>query len=111
IYMTGNMFNFATNNFAYAKLRIVKKSQLYAFGNIGWFDRWNLKDATGHLAATVQPAQSFGPAPVGYLVSCDQISGNKITLWYVPNPSVARPALKKKGVTVSSFEQPPEADQ
>ena len=111
IYMTGNMFSFASDNFVYAKLRIVKKAEVYSFGRVHFFDRWAMKDATGQRAATIQPAHSIGNASVEFLASLDDISGHVLTLWSVPNPGAARPSLKKKAVTVSSFLVPPDAPQ
>ena len=111
IYMTGNMFNFNTDEFEFAKLRIVKKDEVYQFGTVHFFDRWNLKDATGRKADTVQPAHSFGATQIEYLVSLDGFGGNKLTLWNVPHPGASRPALKKKGVNVSSYAFPPDAPQ
>ncbi len=111
IYMTGNMFNFATDDFEFAKLRIVKKDEVYQFGTVHFFDRWNLKDATGRKADTVQPAHSFGATQIEYLVSLDGFGGNKLTLWNVPNPAASRPKLKKKGVNVGDYAFPPDAPQ
>jgi hypothetical protein len=111
IYMTGNMFSFASDNFVYAKLRIVKKSEAYSFGRVHFFDRWAMKDATGQRAATIQPAHSIGTARVEFLASLDDIRGQVLTLWSVPNPGAARPSLKKKAVTVSTYLVPPDASQ
>src|SRR5207249_3566243 len=84
IYMTSNMFD-AQDNFKYAKIRVLKKSQVYAFAGLNWHDLWGMTDATGKKAINIQPVQSFGNTPVEYLVSTNAISGNKISLWVISN--------------------------
>ena len=109
IYITANMFN-RQSQFVYAKLRILKKSQVYSFTGLTWRDFVNLKDSAQKTAINVQPVHSFGPAPVEYMVETDAVSGNKVTIWTITNP-VTTPALKKRGVLVSSYQVPPGATQ
>ena len=111
IYLTANMFRFGIDRFAYAKLRILDKSEVSKFGKIGYFDFFKMKDVTGELTGTLQPAHSFGTTSKEFLVSCSDVGGTKITLWRVSNPLAAEPSLRKKGVTVSSFRMPPDAQQ
>lgn len=109
IYITANMFN-RQSQFVFAKLRILKKSQVYSFAGLTWRDFVNLKDSAQKTAINVQPVHSFGLAPVEYLVETDAVSGNKVTIWTITNP-VTTPVLKKRGVLVSSYQVPPGAVQ
>jgi hypothetical protein len=111
IYLTANMFSFTTDNFANAKIRVLDKTKVYQFGTITWADFFNLHDATGQLAFTIQPVHSYGTVDREYLVSSNDDHGTKLTLWSIQNPSAAKPALLKKGVTVSTYKFPPDAPQ
>ena len=111
IYLTANMTNFTTFQYRYAKLRILKKSEVYAFANIHPRDFWNLKDATGALAFDIAPAHSFGNAEVEYMASTNLVSGNTLTLWSITGGGTNDPSLKKTGVTVSSYSIAPSAEQ
>lgn len=109
IYITANMFD-GQDRFRYSKLRILKKSQVYSFGNVTWRDFVNLKDAANKIAINVQPVHSFGDTPVEYLVETDAVGGNALTLWTLMNP-VTAPALQRRRVTVSDYHVPPPAAQ
>jgi len=111
IYLTADMSTFRTFLFRYAKLRILKKSEVYAFGNIGWHDIWKLVDASGKYAIHVEPAHSFGTVPAEYLVNTRNDSGNLITLWTLQNPTAAHPKLTKTAVKVAAYAAPPFALQ
>jgi hypothetical protein len=112
LYLTGNMFStLGTQPFVYGKIRIISKSQLYAFGPIQWSDFWNMIDATGVPAKNIQPAHCFGKTPVGYLANTNEAQGNQFTLWKVTNPGSSNPALSSLAVPVSSYLVPPNAVQ
>jgi hypothetical protein len=111
IYLTGNMTDFFTFAYKYAKLRVLKKSEVYAFGNIGWHDFWNLKDASGALAFDITPAHSFGKALAERMVSTDLESGNTLTLWTVTDGGTDHPVVTPVSVPVSSYSIAPPAVQ
>lgn len=111
IYLTGNMTMFNTFKFRYPKLRILKKSQVYSFGNLTWRDFYKMTDVTGFRAYSMEPVHSYGPAPVGYLVNTSPYDGNVLTLWTVTGATTGNPVLKKRAVHVSSYEFPPLAAQ
>ena len=112
IYLTANMYApFDGGSFAYSKLRILNKDQVYAFGNLLWFDFFSFLDATGELAFTVQPAHSFDSRSAAYLLSSDPFQGSKLTLFSLKNPTSILPLLSKKGVSVAAYSFPPDAAQ
>lgn len=110
IYMTANMANW-DYRFQYAKIRVLKKSEVYKFGKVKWHDFFKLADATGAKAISIQPAQSFGTAPVEYLLSSTATGGSKLTLWSITNPTAPSITLNKKEVSVTAYEPPPDASQ
>lgn len=115
VYISANMFTFPPGNvFQYAKLRILKKAQLYAGAALTWYDFWNLTNPDGSKAFTVQPAVHFrglGGNPPAYLVNALFPSGNKLTRWTLTNPVAAVPTLSRVSVNCLAYELPPSAQQ
>lgn len=105
IYLTGNMANWESR-FQYAKIRVLKKSEVYKFGKVNWHDFFKLADATGAKAVSIQPSQSIGTAPSGYLISSGARGASKLTLWNVANNNLTR-----KEVIVTGYLPPPDAPQ
>lgn len=110
IYITANMYVGDTDTYAYAKVRILKKSQVYASKPVTWHDFINLKEISGQKAINVQPAHCFDNTAVEYLVETNAVSGNKVTLFTIKNP-VTTPQISKRGITVSAYSVPPGAAQ
>jgi hypothetical protein len=99
VYLTGNMFSSQT--FVYAKIRILKKSELYhaATTTLTWRDFWDLRNEDTSQASSVRPAILRGrPATstAGTLISAP-ISPNAdyLTLWRVDNPTSDNPTLTR----------------
>jgi hypothetical protein len=111
VYLTGNMTAFRTYAFQYAKIRILKKSELYAFGNLTWRDFWKFTDGSGEFAYSVEPVHSYGPASVEYFVNTRELSGNTLTLFKMTNAATNQPLLSKINIPVSSYSAPPGAEQ
>lgn len=110
IYITANMWG-GDDTYRYAKLRILKKSRVYAFSELPWRDFINLKEVTGQKAINVQPVHSFGSPGVEYLVETNAVRGNRITLFALHNPASGSPTLTRKGIAVSAYDAPPGALQ
>ncbi|HSE41757.1 MAG TPA: hypothetical protein VLH08_13420, partial [Acidobacteriota bacterium] len=111
IYLTGNMTEYVSFGFRYAKIRVLRKSQVYQFGKITWKEFARLTDSHGVKAINIEPVTEFGPSNQGYLVSTTPFDGFKVTLWTISSPGTANPSLVKKGVIVSSYQFPPSAIQ
>lgn len=99
VYLTGNMFSSQT--FVYAKVRVLKKSELYnaATTALTWRDFWDLRNEDTSLASSVRPAIVRGlpaTATTGTLISAP-ISPNAdfLTLWRVENPTSSNPVLTR----------------
>jgi hypothetical protein len=117
IYIACNMFQFG-GGFQYCKLRILKKTEVYAGGTIRWYDYWNLKNPDGSSAFSVQPAAHFrgtGGNPSAYLVNSLFPSGDSLTLWTLSNPvgfwSGGSATLSKTRVPCLSYDLPPDGIQ
>lgn len=110
IYLTANMFTFRTYVFRYGKIRVLKKSQVYAFGSLTNYEFSQMVDATGEYPQNIHASHSYGTAPVEYLVNTRNDASDKITLWAVSN-SATKPVLAMIPVAVSSYEAPPAAQQ
>jgi hypothetical protein len=112
IYITSNQFAFG-GSFKYAKLRILKKSQLYAGGSLSWHDFWNRTNANGSAIFTWQPVQTTSSTTGEWLVNtASSSSGNQVTLYKVTNPTAATPTLTRTGTfSVRPYTAPPDAKQ
>jgi len=110
IYVTANMFNLSPFHYASAKIRVLKKSEVYSFQGITWHDFWNFRDATGAKAINVEPAQNFGTIDREYLLSSNAVHGDKLTLYTITDPT-GSPAFQKTPVQVSSYRIAPNAEQ
>jgi hypothetical protein len=111
IYLTANMTEFGSLGFRYAKIRVLRKSQVYEFGKITWKEFARLTDSHGLKAINIEPVLAFGSTSSGYLVSTTPFDGNKVTLWTIANPGTTNPKISKKGVLVTSYQFPPSATQ
>lgn len=117
IYVTTNQFRVG-GGFAYAKVRVLDKAQVYSGSALGWWDFWNLKNPDGRPAFTVQPAAHFrglGGNPPGYFLNALWPGGNTLTLWALQNPLASWrggvPTLERFSVQCRGYELPPDAEQ
>lgn len=122
IYISTNQFKI-NGGFQYAKLRILRKAEIYAGGSgpnhaIRWSDFWNMKNPDNSPAFTVQPCVHFrglGGNPPAYLVNALWPGGNSLTLWKLTNPIGfwigGTSSLAKTAVSCRSYSLPPDAEQ
>lgn len=122
IYVSTNQFGFASG-FAYAKVRIFNKAELYAGGvgaghDIRWWDFTRLRNPDNSLAFSVQPAvhfQGLGGNPSAFLVNSLFPRGSSLTMWTLANPlgmwSGGAPTLTGTSVACRGYDLPPDALQ
>lgn len=96
VYVTSNQFS-AAGAFQYAKIRVLKKTQLYeGTSKVTWKDFWGMKNANGSLVFGIQPAQNLSDSPRGHLVNTARTGGGKVTYWRVKgdpgSPTLSRHA-------------------
>jgi len=102
VYLTANMFDVSSNVLQYAKIRILKKSELYnpATTTLTFQDIWNLKNEDNSIATSISPIQLRGQPgaglPSGILVNAsDAAAATYLTLWRIDNPTSATPAATR----------------
>lgn len=116
LYIGTNQFAFA-GGFAYGKVRILNKSEIYSGSGLQWWDYWNLTEPDGGLAFTVQPCRHYrgsGNFPA-WMLNSEFGTGNNLVLWRILNPlghwSGGVPSLDRWEVGVSSYAIGPDARQ
>jgi hypothetical protein len=107
LYISGNMFDFDSLLFRYAKVIILDKARLYG-GTLKGASVWDLIDASGERAFGIQPAHALTSASVGFMVNTrypgpDVVAG--MTIWAVSNPTT-RPRLAARFVRTGAYATP-----
>jgi hypothetical protein len=100
VYLSGNMYNFS-NAFQYAKIRILKKSDLYnaATTTLNWQDIWNLKNEDGTTASSLDPVHQRGkPSATSaglFINASDTVPADYLTVWKINDP-LATPVVANR---------------
>jgi hypothetical protein len=115
IYVTSNQYGFS-GAFKHAKLRILKKSELYwtgSGGSLTWTDFWNWQNANGSPVFTWMPVHTLTSTDEEFLVNTESPSlGSTLSLWAVTDPAGASPALTRLAtVNIGTYSAPPDAVQ
>lgn len=112
VYITSNQFAFG-GGFQYSKVRILKKSQLYTGGNLGWYDYWSYHNTDDSLVFTWQPVHTMSATTGEWFVNTvSSSSGNGVTLYKITNPTAEVPTITRVGkVAIRAFTAPPDGKQ
>lgn len=101
VYLTANMFN-AADVFQYAKIRILKKAELYtpATTTLTFQDLWDLRNEDGTRAETIQPTLLRGRPgsgiPPGVLINASTTANaDFLTLWRIESPLSPTPVATR----------------
>ena len=115
VYLVSRQFGGTTGPLMYGKLRIFKKSDLYAntAGPIAYTDFWDFRDLNvGQAVDNLRPTTSFTSSPFGYLMNVPPTSSaNYITMWKITNPASTSPSISFDHVPVVQYSSPPDPDQ
>lgn len=106
-----NQYN-TSNSFQYAKVRLLKTSQLYIGGGVSWYDFWNYSDADAQKAFTWQPARQIWSTTNAniYMLNTRWSGSSFVTLWRVDNPTGVTPTITRQAtVTTVAYSIPPAA--
>lgn len=106
VYLASDMYNVFSGVLQYAKLRILKKSELYnaATTALTYQDIWDLKNEDNTKAVSLQPAILRGRTgtgtPPGIVVNAavDTPNADYLTVWRIENPTSATPAATRTTV-------------
>jgi hypothetical protein len=108
VYITCNMFSFSAFTFQYAKVRILKKMDLYnqAATTLPYQDIFNLKNEDATVASTLQVPHLRGRPYVGtgtgvMINASDVIGADYLTLWKINNPVSNAPTVTR--TTIHGF--------
>jgi hypothetical protein len=112
IYVTGNQFQ-SGKTFTGARVYAYNKSQMYAGVTAAstFFDVGN--NAAGKLADTLTPARGVTVASTAYFIAADNSACpcSSISIWKWSSPFGASSFTLQGGVSVTSYGQPPSAQQ
>jgi hypothetical protein len=111
VYLSAGMYTFGVYHFQYAKIRVLKKSELYAFKRLSWYDFWDMKERPRVKAINIEPAHAYGTTDAGYFLSINPVRGSRLTLWKILNPTSPTPILRRKRIAVSTYSAAPTAAQ
>ena len=112
IFLTSNQFNWASprNQFQYSKIRSLDKTQVYAFGSIGWYDFWNLTNTDATKAFTLRPARMWAWPSRMFYINSRSGGGSSLTLWEQTGTPLS-PTLNGFDVPVNTYDNPPTCQQ
>ena len=108
IYITSNMYDFATSATGYAKIRAYRLADLYVGALSGYFDAWDLRNPDNSPAWDIRPADRFGSK--GDMFLANAASSSKLSLWRDSDPFDMLP-ITPTNISVGPFSQPPNAQQ
>ncbi len=113
VYIGGNQYT-AGDSFQYAKMRVLRKYQMYNGDGVNWWDFWDFKNDDGSTAFTVKPTQMFTTtgSPTMYLMNTVSGGASWVTKRTITNPLASGPSLTGPvQINVSSYDNPPDAKQ
>ncbi|MBL8212431.1 MAG: S-layer homology domain-containing protein [Bryobacterales bacterium] len=106
VYLTANMINPADSTVQYAKIRILKKSELYNPNTttLTHLDLWDLRNEDNSRALNIQPAVVRGRpsdnAASGILINAaNGPTASYLTLWRIANPTSTSPTATRSHLT------------
>ncbi len=104
VYVTSNQWSNYTegNTFEYAKIRIFKKSQLYADSSLTYSDFVGMSDSYGTVF-TIKPAHHFGTTSSAYLLNTERFGASSVTLWRIDNPLNSPTLTEQAAISISSY--------
>jgi hypothetical protein len=106
VYLTANMINPSDGLPQYAKVRILKKSELYTptTTTLTYQDLWDLRNEDNTRALHIQPAvvrgrPSDAAAPGILINTATTVNATYVTLWRVSNPTSTSPTATRTNLT------------
>ncbi|MFN9974982.1 MAG: hypothetical protein ACK58T_34330, partial [Phycisphaerae bacterium] len=94
VYIGGNQYT-AGDSVQYAKMRVLRKYQMYNGDGVNWWDFWDFKNDDGSTAFTVKPTQMFTTtgSPTMYLMNTVSGGASWVTKRTITNPLASGPSL------------------
>ncbi len=114
IYIMTRCFTFGSNNLLYNKIRVIKKSELYASngGPLTWRDFWNIGAPNNPASKPdgIHPTFCYTAGQGGYFFWAGYGGWNSYYLYRVLNPLSSSPTIKGK-IIPASYGGSPNANQ
>ncbi|MBX3380141.1 MAG: putative Ig domain-containing protein [Phycisphaeraceae bacterium] len=113
LYIGGNQYT-TGDSFQYAKVRVLRKYQVYNGAGASWWDFWDFKNADNSTAFTVKPACMFTAtsSPTMYLMNTVSSGTSWVTKRTITNPLASGPSLTgPTQINVTAYSSPPNATQ
>jgi hypothetical protein len=112
VYITSNQWGF-TSGYQYVKIRVLKKSELYAGSISGWYDFWDMRYYNNEVAFTIKPAVTRSDAGCEYLLSNIWYGADYTTFWKITDAASESPTLTRlpKVDLAAAYSIPPNPNQ
>jgi hypothetical protein len=110
VYLTADMHDFDTDDFQYAKMRILDKSEIYNALPAHWHDFWGMYDDASTRSSGIRACRAHSYAPGPLLVSSNAWSGDYVVVWLISDP-FDLPSLSGTRLAVWAYSYPPDAHQ
>lgn len=107
IYLTANLFDLQSR-FAYAKIRILYKREVYTGASLHGWDFWDLRNSNGTPAFGLQPAHNFGPTDQQYFLNALP-DGRGLAQWCVAHALRVPPQLSRRQLLTLEYRMAPNA--
>ncbi|MBK9171226.1 MAG: S-layer homology domain-containing protein [Bryobacterales bacterium] len=118
VYVTTNQFSFSANTFQYARVRIIRKADLYntATTTLSYRDIINLKNEDQTTVSTLQPPRPRGRIrrnpDGGFLINAaDRALATYLTLWRIDNRETDPVAVRTTVSGVWTYDYPQRVPQ
>ncbi len=113
IYIGGNMYT-SGDSYQYAKIRVLRKYQLYNGDGVNWWDFWGFDNADGSNSFTVKPMCMYTAtaSPTMYVMNTVSGGATWVTKRTITHPLASGPTLTgPTQINVNTYDVPPSAKQ
>ena len=115
LYLTSRQFSLSAGTYAYAKLRIIPKAQLYAntAATITYSDFWDFRDPELNVAFDgLRPTNAYTYNNKAFLFNLSPVSpGTYMTMWTLSDPIGANALFTTDKIIINQFLSPPSPQQ
>lgn len=110
LYLSVDLFG-GQEQYLSSKLRVMGKKELQTGGVLHGWEFWDLRNADGTLASSLQPAQNLSPSPMQYMVNATD-DGQGLTLWSLATEMRGQnPILSRRFLPTTPYLLSPNAKQ
>jgi hypothetical protein len=115
LYLSSRQFPLAGGNFAYNKLRVIPKAQMYANSTaaISYKDFWDFRDPEQNAVFDgIRPPNAYSGSNKAFFVNIPPFNPtNYMTVWTLNDPIGANPSFTADNITVNTYRTPTQPQQ